>query len=1072
MMATRQKRAKKNRASDPVAAAERLAAPFLSGKEDEPSAGMAQTWHSQAASAAALLASLDAPAPVQAAAYLHNFVYNSLLPLEGIGQECGPEVQALCHSYLPLMTEPAAGTLRGKQRTRQRVRAFMAAYHSPQLALLSVAILWGRFDTARTGSLVQRHQAIEEARQVLIPLLEMLGMRALRDEVELWLWRLHEPNAARLEQTAIHFLAQVQGMVQPVLPTAELVLHPPTSVHAHIPQGEAQAKPSAKNLPPLELTLLVDDEEACYHALYWLHRLFQPDGSISDYLAPGRINGARGLQTSVTLLQDNQRVRITFTICTRAMEEVNRWGLAALHARRRLDVTLPNAWWNNAQEGYAQIESAPMGALPDTLYVFSPQGQLFRFHRGCTVVDYAYHVHTDLADQCYRFYINDDVVDPTTTLHHLDLVALEVDERAPGPTQVWLNAAHTTRARNHIERFLKRRGMGVDQGQRILDQRLRTLEEHYGFNIPNHRITQATAETMRRFKLSRVEELLAEIAAGRIVADPILHPLFADEILRQVRLPRGLGVRPHQLQLAQCCRPRPGEEIVGLPLHRHGELVRLRVHRADCVRVQPYEERLPLKWRLAPGLPFFAQIEMTAHNEDGLLGDALSVIYQLRPRATLHKAEAAGAHGVARLRFSLEAESAELLEQISAALRDLPGRTVVEVRQLRLPPSEVEAAMHLSRPGIANPYTRLPVNEQAMFFGRSEELYRLYEWLRAGAGSVWLLGQKRVGKTSLLLHLKNTYLRERGFVPVFVDFQLLGNLAAGNLFFEIAHAVYSELQADARIGDLGAPLPAVFTHQPPVQLVAYLRSIQSRLGTHRLVLLLDEFSRTTDAYLHGDLDRSFFDAWRGVLQAIAPEIVTISVIQQQTYHALAQHAEQTTGDPSWHLMELGEKLVLKSLGSQDVRRLIEWPMRNFLEYAPGTVDVVAQLTGGNPFLIQAFCFKLNTHLAQEDRRQVELADIDAVRAEFMQPTESVFAHFMEIVKGSGQAVVYQLARLAQGRQSVVWDAIQAALPHYAPDKLRRTLAALVASDILFQPQANHWQFASRLFQEWLELNSD
>ncbi len=91
--------------------------------------------------------------------------------------------------------------------------------------------------------------------------------------------------------------------------------------------------------------------------------------------------------------------------------------------RRRLHAGLPHAWWNEAAEGRAQIApSAPAGSLPETLYVFSPQGQLFRFHRGCTVVDYAYNVHTDLADQCEAFYVNDELVELNTPLHHLDLV--------------------------------------------------------------------------------------------------------------------------------------------------------------------------------------------------------------------------------------------------------------------------------------------------------------------------------------------------------------------------------------------------------------------------------------------------------------------------------------------------------------------------------------------------------------------------------------------------------------------------------------------------------------------------
>ncbi len=340
----------------------------------------------------------------------------------------------------------------------------------------------------------------------------------------------------------------------------------------------------------------------------------------------------------------------------------------------------------------------------------------------------------------------------------------------------------------------------------------------------------------------------------------------------------------------------------------------------------------------------------------------------------------------------------------------------------------------------------------------------------AGAGNIWLMGQKRVGKTSLLLHLKNYYLKDRGFVLAFVDFQLLGNLAASNIFFEIANAVYNELQTDPRIGDLGAPLPGVFAHQPPVQLIAYLRSIQSRLGANRLVLLLDEFSRTTDAYLNGELNRSFFDEWRGLLQATAPEISYMTVFQQQTFDMLSTHAQQEANDPSWHLMELGEKQLLKALSGQDVRRLIEWPMRNFLEYTQESLERVAELTGGSPFLIQSFCFKLAAHMGRQDRRQVEPGDLEAVRGEFMLPTESLFAHLLDVIKGSGHQVAQQVARLADTGQPVDWATLIQALPNYPPDKLRRTLAALTANDILLQPAPDCWQFASKLFQQWLALN--
>ena len=1081
--------------------AEELVAQHLAARQDD---AHLRTVCELATSAADFVHDLALSPALEAATYLHNFVCVELLALSDVQAVCGERVAWLCGEATRILSDRNEVSGRGKARARQRVRHYIAAYRDPELGLLAVATLWARWQGAKRGTLAQRHSFAEEARHVFAPVLEMMGMHAILDELQDWLWRLHEPDASRVDAVCRQLFAHVDAQVSAHFSGATLFYHTCSPVTVRpLPADAPPMRGAGKLYPPIDISVLVDDEEACYRALYWIHRLFQPvDGTVVDYLREARINGALALVTTANVLIENQRARVTFRICTYAMEEINRWGVAAVYAHKAGNVTadgdpqtpdempsvevptteVPSAWWQHAAEGYEQIASAPMGTLAEVLYVFSPQGQLFRFHRGCTVVDFAYHVHTDLADQCQRFYINDEVAEPTSPLHHLDVVALEHDPRAPGPTLVWLNAAHTSRARNHIERFLKRRGLGVDRGQKILDQRTQALEAHYGFNLPEHRLPQATMMAVRQYKLSRVDELLAEIAAGRIVADRILHPLFADEVIRQIRLPRGSGIRSHQLQIAQCCRPRPGEDIVGLISRRQGEIHRVRVHRADCNRIPAHDEQMQLQWRLQPRLKLLVELQMTAHDEDGLLGEALAEIYSRRPRATVHKVEAYADRGVARVNFRVEAESSEVLEQIIAALHELPGRTVVDVRQMRLPPSEIEAVLQLGAAGSINPYTRLPIHEQAMFFGRNQELQQIYEWLRAGVGNIWLMGQKRVGKTSLLFHLKHHYLKDRGFVLVFIDFQLLGNVATSNLYFEIANAIYNELQADPRIGDLGAPLPGVFAHQPPAQLISYLSSIQSRLGANRLVLLLDEFSRTTDAYLQGTLRRSFFDEWRGLIQATAPKISYITVFQQQSYHSLSLHAQQEANDPSWHLMELGERLVLKSLSRQDVRRLVEWPMRNFLEYTPEMLDHVVQLTGGHPFLIQTFCFKLSAYMARHDRRQVELRDIEAVRAEFMLPTESVFAHFLDVIRGSGHLVAQQLAHLvgqqarAMGDENeweacaVGWDELVLALPNFPPDKLRRTLLALTENDILWQPDVQHWQFSSLLLQQWLELN--
>ncbi len=1035
--------------------------------------------HGQAV--AKILAAWQAGPNLQAAGLLHSLVWQGLLSRDSVAESCDEQTAFLTEAYRQTLQQVPGSHWRGKAGVLSRVRFFLAAYQDPALALLGVANLWDHFDQARLGSLSRQRLFADEAEEVLIPLLQMLGMWELKETVEEWAmqhgscredydylrWRL-----AQSEETRRRVFDMIRDQLQPVLVSARLARRKRTPVHIYQPQLPEKAHPDA--LQKLTVDVLVDTEAECYAALHRIHHFWQPvEQSLVDTIGASKLNGYRCLQTAVIVPLGPGHIRADFHIRTWEMDEINRWGLAALEMGERRQVSLPRAWWYQRAEHYARISAHPVGSFPRMLYVFSPLGQIFGFHRGCTVVDYAYQVHSELAHQCKRFKVNGEIVSPITPLHHLDLVELERDPQFAGPDEVWLNAAHTDRARSHIQRYLKRRSQGWLTGQTVLERRLRALEEYYRIDVPEQRVRQALSQAVRQLNFARMEDLLAEIAVGRVTADRILHPLFDEEITRQVQLPAGLRLFPHQLSLAQCCKPRPGNDIVGRSRRRAGETTGLKVHRTNCPHITSSEGIVPLTWRLQPQLRAAARLEMTGLDEDRLLTEALETIYAQLPHVTLHQVEAVARNGIARLCFTLEATDYTLINLIAADLKQLPGHTINEVRQMQLLFSEREDLISPMAQTTFNPYRRLPVKEREMFFGRAEELARVSDWLRAGVEIIFIRGQKRVGKTSLLLHLKEYYLDRGAAVPVFVDFQALSQLASPDLFYELASAIYNDLLADGRIGDINPPLRELFEEAtPPARFAAYLRSIQSHFGLRRLVLLVDEFSRTMDAYQQQRLDESFFHQWRAILQNTTPEISYILVVQQQTYDSLLEQMQQRPTDPSWHLFEMGETLVVNPLSEKDARQLIERPTFNHLEYPPDLLHQVWRLTGGSPFLIQAFCFNLVRHMARSNRRRVEWDDVNTIQAEFMHPQNHLFAHLMDLIRGLALPVCLQLARLTKAVDRAVSLAeLQAALPHLPEERLLGSLHELVHQHILVQPAAGQWQFASLLFGRWLALNS-
>jgi len=1029
-----------------------------------------------------ILAGWQAEPALQAAGLLHSFAYKEILSTEQIAAACGKRAAFLCQQYRAILQQKPEIPSRGKPHVIKRVKLYIAAYCDPALAFLDVASFWDHFILARQSEPTRQRLFADEIEEVMLPLLDMLGMWSLKTKVEQWVmqWdqnrQIYQDLTKRLAQSeAIRKQAfkVVREQLQPLLPTVQLAYQLPTPAQIYNPQFPENAHPEA--FQKLTVDVLVNTEETCYTALRWIHHLWQPvDYSLEDHISISRLNGNRYLLTTVIVPLGNNHVRAQFNIRTFEMEQINRWGLAALQMRGQHEVDLPQAWWSQQKENHAKICSAPMGTLPETLYVFSPQGEIFRFHRGCTVVDYAYQVHSELAHQCKRFKINGEAVSPTTVLRHLDLVELERDPQFFGPNRTWLNTARTQQAHGYIERFLKRQNQGQMRGQTILKRQLKELATHYRLDIPDHRLEQALILVARRFNYEGVENLLAEIAAGRVSPDPILHRLFSEEVARQIELPSGARLLPHQLNLAQCCKPRPGDDIIGRARYKDNKLIRLKIHRANCKKITHLQDNIAVQWRLQPHLNTVARLEVTALAEDTLLYDALQLFQADLPHITLHKVDAVARNGITRMNFTVEAKDQRMIDKIAHGLENLQDYNINEVRQMQLLFSEREELVKSATPASFNPYRRQPVQDREMFVGRSEELTSIADLLTAGAGVIFVQGQKRVGKTSLLMYLKKHYLDHRSKIPVFIDFQIFGHLTSTAFHYEVANAVYNDLQADNRVSDLDPPLYELFEMNPTTELTNYLKNVQSQFGTRKLVLLIDEFSRTIDAFKQNRLDDGFFQQWRGLLQATVPQVSYVMVVQQQTYNYLHESMNHFAATPVWHLLELGETKVLKPLSEQDARQLIERPTYNYLEYSPDAIRYVWRLTGGRPFLIQAFCFNLVRHLAHSNRRQVARTDIEAVQAEFMHPDESLFAHLLDIILEIPHAVPIcrRLAKsINETDQPVPLTTLKTTLSPTPAEQLHTSLQKLANQHILVQSESNSWQFASLLFGRWLAINA-
>jgi len=1021
----------------------------------------------------ALLSAWGAGEELLAAALLAPLVQEGRLTAGEIAHACGAEAAGMSQGLADHVEALAEGAPRADSRPPSLAQLFLAGYCDPRLAIAAAAWLWVRCGPAGEETARPTQAGPTETQRALVLLLEMLGMWGPRRTLGLWLQQptgKPEPDGDARPRPEASLDAQ-QELFREVEQTLALAL-PAAQVRRRmvspvLPDRRADA------LGTLGVDVLVEDEAACYRALYEIRRLWRPaERMVQDYIAASKVNGYRCLRTAASLSWHGSAAPVKFHIMTQEMEEINTWGVAALCMRQQLPTDLPLAWWSKRQLWYPRLLAAPAGALPASVCVFSPQGQVFEFKRGCTVVDYAYQVHSDLADQCVRFVVNGATRGPTTVLRHLDVVELEHEAGAPGPTRVWLDAARTSRARLYVDRFLKRQGGKSFAGRTALDRKLAALEQYYGFTLPQHRIEQMLLQASRHLSPPTLEQLLSAIADGRVAPDRLLHPLFADEILRQVELPEKLPLHPRQVKLCQSCRPRIGEDICGRRRVQREQVAGLTVHRRDCFTLDDPESTEPLRWRLRSVPKAFADLELVAADAPGLLGQALAPIYDKLPAITLHQVSATAQRSTAHIRFTIEADDEQVIDQVVDELRHLPAAAPEAVRRLKPSFYVLERLQRTSAHAAGNPYGRHPVREREMFFGRNAELAAILERVQSSDKILFLRGRKRVGKTSLLWHLRDYHLDPNLFVPCHIDFQLFGGVAnSDSLLFDIADAAFHDLQTNGRVGEVDPPMRELFAASPAQRLLEFFMQLRNHFAPRRLVLLLDEFSVVMDAFQQGRLPAEFFLQWRGILQASAADIACIMVVQQHAWETSAPQPATQAAHPVGQLLEIGASLPLKPLSDADSRELIRRPTRNFLTYTPEALDQVVRLTGSSPFIVQVFCHALVQHMSGQPHHEVTLADVDAAAQQFMGEDETLFIHAMEGAGPSTYAICFGLARLSGPQNApVALAALAEKLPGLDRATLHTILLVLNEQAIVLEPDPGRWRFASLLFHQWLCAN--
>ena len=428
--------------------------------------------------------------------------------------------------------------------------------------------------------------------------------------------------------------------------------------------------------------ITTDSVDDCYRVLGVMHSLYKPlPGKFKDYLAIPKANGYQSLHSS---LFGPHGVAVEVQIRTEDMDHFAESGIAAhwLYKEGENSTTTAQSraleWLRNLLEmqqksGSSQefLESVKVDLFPDEIYVFTPKGDIKKLPRGSTVVDFAYAVHTDVGNNCVAARVDGRMSPLSSRLHNGQTIEI-VSSEASRPHPSWLDFVITARARTNIRHFLKslQKAEAITLGQRLLQQSVNNVVGH------EEAITKERfSRVLEQYRMKDSQELLAEIGLGNRNSSLVAKALYEieDDITEFDNSGKPLAIKGTEgmvVSFAKCCRPVPGDAIVGFMSSGKGIVV----HQQNCRNItetSSENRQLSVQWSDHVEGEYLAFLRVQVANQRGVLANLAATISNMS--SNIEHVQLTEKDGrISTIEFVVTVKDRTHLARIMKKLRGLP----------------------------------------------------------------------------------------------------------------------------------------------------------------------------------------------------------------------------------------------------------------------------------------------------------------------------------------------------------------------------------------------------------------
>lgn len=636
-----------------------------------------------------ILAELELDKETIVAGMLHDVVEDTVMTSEEIAAEFGDEVALLVDgvtkltqlNYVADKVEVQAENLR---------KMFLAMAKDIRVILIKLA---DRLHNQRTMQYQTPEKQKEKSRETLdiyAPIADRLGISKVKVELDDLAFRYLEPEVynnlvARLDKGRVRreeFIKQIVAEVDKHIKAAgiEATIDGRAKHYFSIYKKMITQNKKLEQIYDLfAVRIIVDTERDCYTALGVIHEIYKPiPGHFKDYIAMPKPNNYQSLHTT---LIGPQGQPFEIQIRTYEMHRTAEYGIAAhwkykenQYGHNTADSEEEKLAWlrrilewqrdmSDNQEFMDTIKT-DLDAFNDSVFCFSPSGEVISLVEGSTPVDFAYAIHSAVGNTMVGARVNGRIVNFDYQIQNGDRVEIVTSQNSRGPSRDWLNFVKTSQARSKINQWYKKinKEENIVKGRELIEREAKRK----GYNIADLTTPKLVAKVLERYSFRDWDSICAAVGHGGLKEGQIVNKLnelyqieekkkkTADQLLKEkeeavkaqvdaaaaaANAPRkktksGVyikGIGDTDVRFSKCCGPVPGDEIVGFVTRGRG----VSIHRTDCVNIinLSEEERarlLEAEWSVPLDnkgeANYSAEIRVFAPNRDGLTVDILKVL--------------------------------------------------------------------------------------------------------------------------------------------------------------------------------------------------------------------------------------------------------------------------------------------------------------------------------------------------------------------------------------------------------------------------------------------------------------